>query len=463
MPQSADASILKQQSNSAPILSLLLVLITVGCGSLAFGSDQAPNNYVEYCANPKPAGAENSLCAHALEVGPRNAKHVVVLIPGGDLGAAMLIPTARYLTSTLGDTQVWAVERREQGLADYTRLGSDSRLDYYLKGRYRRETGATAPYTRDWGLGVTINDLKLIVDAARDRGRRTVVLGGHSWGATIALAYAAWDFGGRAGYKDLSGLILVDGGVHDAFAGEGYKFRLTPEDVRTKLEKLKSGDPFTGDLGYYWQLQGPPEAAPLYYQLSARLAVQAPHGASTLQDLLPDSMKAAERLTNAALLGWLLDTHAPAPDLQVHSGHIAESGTLREWVSTGPADITTLASSFASTTPAAVEWYWPRRLTIELEAMDPFVPSEVTRMLDLPITHADEIDVPLYAFETGITHGSVIEAAKWVVSRSKIKKETYSWDHAMAHLDPLYDAPQKNRFLSTVADYLKMLDTAAGR
>lgn len=462
MSQGANARVSDGRKVTSTV-GLSFVLAAVGFGSLVYASEEPHGTYVEFCHAPKPAGAGSSFCVHALEFGSRDAKRVVILIPGGDLGAATLIPAARYLTATLPDTEVWAVERREQGLADYTGLEGDSRLDYYLKSRYRRETGATAPYSRDWGLVPTINDLKLIIEAGRDGGRRTVILGGHSWGATIALAYAAWDFGGRAGYKDLSGLILVDGGVHDAFAGEGYQFRLTAEDVRAKLEKLKSGDPFTGDLSYFWQLQGPPERAPIYYQLSARLAAQAPHEASALQDLLPDTMKSAEHLTNAALLGWLLDTHAPAPDLQVHSGHIAEVGILRDWVSTGPADIATIASTFASTAPAAVEWYWPRRLSIELEAMDPFIPSEVTRMLDLPITHSGEIDVPLYAFETGITHGSVLEAAKWVVSNSKVRKTTYSWDHSMAHLDPLYDVPEKNRFLRSVVDYLKGLDEAAQR
>ena len=38
-------------------------------------------------------------------------------------------------------------------------------------------------------------------------------LGGHSAGASTAVAYAAWDFAGRPGFRDLSGLVLIDGGL----------------------------------------------------------------------------------------------------------------------------------------------------------------------------------------------------------------------------------------------------------
>jgi pimeloyl-ACP methyl ester carboxylesterase len=132
-----------------------------------------------------------------------------------------------------------------------------------------------------------------------------VFLGGHSWGATIALAYAAWDFQGKPGYRDLKGLILVDGGVHDSWVGEGYKFRLTAADVAEKLKRIETGNPFTGDLGYIWQLEGPPEELPIYYQLAAVDAQKDPHGASPLQELLPKAMQPPSPVTNLALFGWL--------------------------------------------------------------------------------------------------------------------------------------------------------------
>ena len=53
-------------------------------------------------------------------------------------------------------------------------------------------------------MSVAIRDLRNVIRAAR-RGGRTVVLGGHSLGGTITVAYATWDFGGRAGAEDLVG------------------------------------------------------------------------------------------------------------------------------------------------------------------------------------------------------------------------------------------------------------------
>ena len=44
-----------------------------------------------------------------------------------------------------------------------------------------------------------------MVRKARAGGRRKVILGGHSLGASTTVAYAAWDFNGRPGYKDLAG------------------------------------------------------------------------------------------------------------------------------------------------------------------------------------------------------------------------------------------------------------------
>jgi pimeloyl-ACP methyl ester carboxylesterase len=442
-----------------PVCWVAVTLLLYVPGTIAHpnAAPKSANRYVPMCdtsSENRPNSIEN--CAHVLQVGPRDAKTIVVLIPGGSLGAGSFGSVARGISGTVPDTQVWAVERREQNLADVRGMGDDNRLNYYLKGQYRRATEQTAAYTRSWGLAAAIADLRQVVIAARDGGRRRVLLGGHSWGATIALAYAAWDFQGEPGYRGLAGLILVDGGVHDSWAGEGYRFRLSADELAEKLKQIESGNPFTGDLGYLWQLKGPPEEVPIYYQLAATLAQKDPHGASTLQELLPKPMQPSTSVTNLALLGWLTDTHAPTADLQVHSGHIADSdASVHDWVSTGPAPIAEVAEALARTQPAAVEWYWPRRLTLDLEAIDPFVASPVTRALGLPLVYAAEIDVPLYAFQTGLTHGTVIEAAQWVVANSRIPKTTYVTDVSMAHLDPLFDSPSKNKFLTTVEDFIR--------
>jgi hypothetical protein len=151
----------------------------------------------------------------------------------------------------LPGTQVWAVDRREQNLADLSgfRGGDpDQAAAYYLGGHYPEQTAQTAAYVAGWGLSVEPDDLRQVVLAARDGGRLRVVLGGRSWGAATALAYAAWDFAGRSGYRDLAGLVLIDGGVHDALAGEGDVYRLSAKDASDGLAAIAGGEVFDPTL-----------------------------------------------------------------------------------------------------------------------------------------------------------------------------------------------------------------------
>ena len=66
-------------------------------------------------------------------------------------------------------------------------------------------------YAKQWGMHTEIEDLARVVKAARTGGRN-VVMGGHSLGGSITSAYATWDFNGKPGAKDLSGLVFIDGG-----------------------------------------------------------------------------------------------------------------------------------------------------------------------------------------------------------------------------------------------------------
>ena len=96
-----------------------------------------------------------------------------------------------------------------------------------------------------------------------------------------------------------------------------------------------------------------------------------------------------------------------------------------------------------------------RQRRLRNTAPEGFILLQRARMLDLPISHGSEIDVPLYVFETGLTHGTVVGAAKWLVAHSKIRKTKYVSDDAMSHLDPLFDSPARNPFLRTVAAFVR--------
>src|SRR5207244_11935774 len=59
-------------------------------------------------------------------------------------------------------------------------------------------------------MNVEVQDLRIVAKAAAKDGRN-VAMGGHSLGGSITTAYATWDFNGRPGRRDLSGLLFIDG------------------------------------------------------------------------------------------------------------------------------------------------------------------------------------------------------------------------------------------------------------
>lgn len=147
-----------------------------------------------------------------LKIGPDTAHTVLVMVPGQFGAAGDFRLVARDLVAAVPGVQVWSFDRREENLADRSGFTTADPVGYYLDGHYRSQDPAASGYAAGWGLARTLADLDTVVCAAA-RGGRRVVLGGHSWGATTAMTYAAWDFDGRSGHRDLSALVLVDGGV----------------------------------------------------------------------------------------------------------------------------------------------------------------------------------------------------------------------------------------------------------
>ena len=78
-----------------------------------------------------------------------------------------------------------------------------------------------------------------MVLAARAGGRRKVILGGHSLGASTAVAYASWGFGRRAGFRDVDGLVLIDGGLRGSFrsASLGVRRGRWPRSARARSSR----------------------------------------------------------------------------------------------------------------------------------------------------------------------------------------------------------------------------------
>ena len=107
------------------------------------------------------------------------------------------------------------------------------------------------------------------------------------------------------------------------------------------------------------------------------------------------------------------------------------------------------------TGPNATEWYYPRRLGLDLNAASALRQTPAARYLGLRIQHAKRIDVPLYAYGTALTDGGVARGARRLAKASRIERPTVVDDRKASHLDPLSGAPARNRFLKTVVPFLR--------
>ena len=67
------------------------------------------------------------------------------------------------------------------------------------------------------------------------------------------------------------------------------------------------------------------------------------------------------------------------------------------------------------TPPNATEWYYPRRLRLDIDAASPLRQTAAARHLGLRLMHGEDIDVPLYAYSTDLTEGAVARGARRLV------------------------------------------------
>jgi dienelactone hydrolase len=393
------------------------------------------------------------------QLGPRKARNVLVLVPGTNGGAGGITPVARDIARRVPSTQVWVVDRREQAFEDtavFAQRDPDAALDHYLGFKYRSVKGANARFVADWGLEVQLNDLRSVVRRASKGGRR-VVLGGHSAGASTAVAYAAWDFGGRAGWRDLDGLVLIDGGLLGSFE------EASPERVRRELADIRKGNVFFDLLGF-----GVPEIAGIFAQVGALYAYERPDAPSTLQTLplLPAQFKPPFPVTNEAALGYAFDQTTSPQALaliRIRAGGLAPSGDPRPWRDGEITPIRRFARAYSADAPNATEWYYPRRLLLDFDAASDLRMNKAAKLLGLRLEHGREIDLPLYAFSTDLTNGRVARGARRFARISPIHKPVVVDDRRTSHLDPLSAAPETNHFLETVVPFLKRLSAARPR
>jgi hypothetical protein len=268
-------------------------------------------------------------------------------------------------------------------------------------------------FAKQWGLALTLQDVRRVVLSARRQGKR-VILGGHSLGASMTVAYASWDFGGgRAGYQDLDGLVLVDGGLLGSFS--------TPDLAATKkaVKALDTNGPFVDLLGLNlaW-------AAGVFSEMGALAALKEPTAPSIARSfpLLPAPFKPPIPATNRGLFGYAFDAStSPAALALIH----VQAGTLGpngDWVDGEVTPIERLAQTFGQEPANASEWYFPAKLSIDVDAANALERNAQTDYLKLRPWHRRAVDLPLYALQTDLTHGHVLRGAKRFIAGSKVPR-----------------------------------------
>ena len=451
----------------------LLAVAAATAAALAVAAPAAQAQKLERIAGFKAPGTPSKYNrVGVLKFGPSKAKNVLVLNPGTSASAAYFAPLAKTIVAERKGWQVWAVERRENLIEDHSvadqvkagRADGKRLYEYYLgwvsdpsiTDHVRLVPDSEVAFARNWGMRVEIEDLRRVVRSAQ-RGKRTVVVGGHSLGGSITSAYATWDFGGQPGAKGLAGLVFIDGGSGPT--------PVSVDQANQSLGELGSGSPWLSFGGI------PAPFAGLFNIVGAGLVKVEPNARARLQDFsaLPANLRTPVPATNVGGYGHALDTETSPPGLraaQAHLGHLAAEGDPRGWDEAGElTPIQRYADMFFGTGLKGLDgtaWYHPRRLTIDSGAVAAGNANPAQKVLDVRATHGDDLprDLRMYAFGAALGGKRVLDATKALAKQSGIPRRQLTLVNrasTYAHNDPNSAFP-KNDFVKNLLPFLKRVE-----
>lgn len=354
---------------------------------------------------------------------------VLVLMPGIFGGATSFDPLARQLVASRAGLEVWAIDRRANALEDRRALQESLRTRdpstayrYYVTDAgtpagFNAVRAEDVGFMRRWGLTAHLYDLHEVVKRARAEAD-TVILGGHSLGASIAGFYAAHRFPGGPGDRFIDGLLLLDGTL-----GRTGAFGLTRGLFLGEVELIPVGSGYDAGRGPPFVPVGGGPGLFAANEAEALMARFRPHA------LAPD---APFPVTNLARVGTRSDDDFAVSgvfgtslgeavgaryggnlmafliDGPVSSGSrtvagVAEGSRAVTWTQAGGAREHTDMGSFLRARVAADsdfnEWYFPLRLLVDMSEL----PLDLSGKDDF-VVHG-EVTAPTLAVGAG--HGLV--------------------------------------------------------
>jgi pimeloyl-ACP methyl ester carboxylesterase len=433
-----------------------------------------------------------------LKIAPKHeqANNVLVFEPGTSAAAAYIVPFAKSLVETVPGWQVWSVERRENFLENQKELtkykkgkvSSEEFFDYYLgylsKPSYTgKHYVPVAPerveFAKNWGMSVAVNDLNVVMQAAKELGGK-VVLSGHSLGGSVVTAYATWDFEGKPGAEGLSGLVYDDGGSSpQAISKEEAEAELAKLDEPEETPWLAFGGIRAPDLG-------------LFSTVGSGLTLVEPKGASLLEKFpfLPEDLRAPEKdtpVTNEAGFGYSVNVGTSPESLiaaQIHGGkgieETPEEDGLHGWNGEGaltPVRRYAEMLAGAGLKVSGSEWYFPARLTLDTGAVGNGLANPAQEVLGLKSTEGEHLPKSLHILAIdseldkilGGGGATTLTEAELLAEQSGISTEECTpttsdtegcltlieEENTYAHNDPAGATPEINEFFKKLVPYLE--------
>lgn len=397
------------------VLGMCVLALTLAAGATSAAAMRIHTVWMPGYAAPETPEKLDQV--GVLKVGSPAAKNVLVIEPGTAAGGAYFVPLAKWIVEQAPGWQVWAVERRENRLENQSEVNKFKRglvtpqqffryyLGYITEGGTEKhynplpEKTATRDGARQWGMNVAVQDLHVVIEAAKALGGK-VVLGGHSLGGTVVTAYASWDFGGKPGADGLSGLVFDDGGSSPVAP--------SAKEAEEALEKLSKKTPWLAFGGIPAPFLG------LFSTTGSALAALAPNEASLAQNwpLLPSFLKPRNPkgeevpATNEATFGYGINVGSSPPNLAAAQAHVGagllETVPGQPWAWDNSGAITPLqryAQMLAGTgvtSADGVEWYYPERLTIDSSAVGNGKMNPAQAVLGEDAIHGGELPTSLH-------------------------------------------------------------------